>query len=406
VNHPVFLLVALVLPAVGCNRSAEDSPADAAAAADLAVPDLTILATPDMSRDAASPPDLLLPDRVEGCPERAATPVDGGCSPQSVAAPLCAVANTADFWAANPFPVHSLYAHFWIAPDTHDLWASTDLGQVVRWNCGATTVLDTGQQGGVRSLWGTSSTDVFIASAGSILHYDGVGWSLSRAAPDNRAAIFKIWGFGPTDVWAVGDSILHYDGQTWSEVMPRAEMEITAFDIWGSASGDVWVVGYGGSNWSINPVLHFHDGCWTRHYLGLPFTHLWGSSAADVWASCPWGLYHWDGVMWAKMHDGELDGLWGTGCNDVWSVGRVGGPDGFDRTPLVVHWDGATIQTTSNDALALPKDVVLEANELQTVWGGGPKDVWITGQTNRPHLQIDALVLHWDGASWFNVPAK
>jgi len=126
---------------------------------------------------------------------------------------------------------------------------------------------------------------------------------------------------------------------------------------------------------------------------------VWGSSATEVWASCPWGLYRWDGMRWAKAHDGELSRLWGTGCTDIWAVGRDGNSP---MSPLVLRGNGAAIEAIPNAALPFLND----ANQLNVIWGGGPDDVWLFGKSFLPHLRIVPLVLHWDGSTWFNVPAQ
>jgi hypothetical protein len=54
--------------------------------------------------------------------------------------------------------------------------------------------------------------------------------------------LFGVWGFSPSDVYAVGEqgTILHYDGSSWSPMDSETDQEL--FAIWGTSSGDVFVV--------------------------------------------------------------------------------------------------------------------------------------------------------------------
>ena len=62
-------------------------------------------------------------------------------------------------------------------------------------------------------MWGSSGSDVFaVGEDGTILHYDGSGWSAMSSGTTNE--LYGVWGSSGSDVFAVGDggTILHYDG--------------------------------------------------------------------------------------------------------------------------------------------------------------------------------------------------
>jgi hypothetical protein len=64
-----------------------------------------------------------------------------------------------------------------------------------------------------------------------------------------------VFGFGPDDVWAVGDesTILHWDGKSWTKLatpFDGVRLKPRLLGVWGSSKGDVWIVGGG-------VVIHF-----------------------------------------------------------------------------------------------------------------------------------------------------
>jgi len=71
-----------------------------------------------------------------------------------------------------------------------------------------------------------------------------------------------------------------------------------------------------------------------------------------------------------------LRSIYGIATDDVWAVGD-------DAT--VVHWDGAAWTR-----IATPLDAAADKPMLASVWGSGPKDVWIGG---------NGIMLHFQGAT-------
>lgn len=262
-----------------------------------------------------------------------------------------------------------------------------------------TFVLDGEGLAPLYDVWGSSATDVFAVGAsilwdvtgagrGTILHYDGVGWSY-MPVPADAVELSGVWGSSPEDVFAVGAGgpgdqsvILHYDGVGWSR-MPTPE-GLALYGVWGSSATNVFAVGYGGgivhydgSRWTtvregmVDPpgerwlwdvwgtpdgeffavgseVLHFSGGTWSR--MPMPKGHffgVWGSSASDVFAVGSGGvIIHYDGTAWTRMkappRDGDLLGVWGNSPQDVFAVGdmRSWGPGGCCSD--VLHFDGTS----------------------------------------------------------------
>jgi hypothetical protein len=72
-----------------------------------------------------------------------------------------------------------------------------------------------------------------------------------------RTDLHDIFGFGPNDVWAVGEAstVLHWDGNTWAKLSTpfdhlNESEKPTLESIWGSSPTDIWIAGDG-------RMLHF-----------------------------------------------------------------------------------------------------------------------------------------------------
>ena len=59
------------------------------------------------------------------------------------------------------------------------------------------------QGNSLQAVWGSGASDVWVVGrAGTILHWDGVGWS---PIPSGTSAVLSaVWGSGADDAWAVG----------------------------------------------------------------------------------------------------------------------------------------------------------------------------------------------------------
>ncbi len=71
------------------------------------------------------------------------------------------------------------------------------------------------------------------------------------------ADLHGVFGFGPDDVWFVGDAstVLHWDGTTLTKLatpFDSASKKPRLFAVWGSAPNDVWIAGDG-------TILHYQE---------------------------------------------------------------------------------------------------------------------------------------------------
>jgi hypothetical protein len=202
--------------------------------------------------------------------------------------------------------------------------------------------------------WGSSSTDIWVVGdEGSILHYDGLDWK--KASSPVSHPLWDVWGFSPDNIWAVGGySILHFDGVEWT-VVRETDFPITA--LWGSSPNDVWVghnnatfLRFDGTRWeSIDSPVACH------------VANLWGASPKDIWAACYGGiLIRFDGISWAEQtwpSDQALGGLWGFGPSSLWMGDFAGALCMYDGVAWTPYFD-----TTFHSVL--------------DIWGSGTSDVW------------------------------
>ncbi len=131
----------------------------------------------------------------------------------------------------------------------------------------------------LRSIWGSSGSDIFVAGeAGSVLHYGGFSWTAMESV--TKHMLNGIWGSSGTDVFAVGENgaIIHYDGITWS-VMDSGTTE-TLQSVWGTTCSDVFAVGTNGL------VLHYNGTGWTPVTSGKSgiLNDVWVSSTSEMYA--------------------------------------------------------------------------------------------------------------------------
>lgn len=88
-------------------------------------------------------------------------------------------------------------------------WSRTQLPPLAR----------TGHAPNVTAVWGTSDSNVFLATAsGSVYRWDGDRWQETPTSTD--ASLTKLHGAAADDAYVVGyrGTVAHWDGQTWATV--------------------------------------------------------------------------------------------------------------------------------------------------------------------------------------------
>ena len=156
-----------------------------------------------------------------------------------------------------------------------------------------------------RAVWGSSATDVYAVGAdqggymptpnGRVVHYNGATVTdVAIAIADDMP--HAVWGTSSSDVFiATFDGVIwHYNGSTWSSQTGLAPRLKT---LWGSGPNDVYVGGAA--------LLRFDGTTWTEQAAGdaLDYRTLIGWGPSDIFAATQLAglLLHSDGVQWVPV---------------------------------------------------------------------------------------------------------
>ena len=238
----------------------------------------------------------------------------------------------------------------------------------------------------------------------------GGGWEWENPLPQGYT-LRAAWAASASDVWAAGDhgALTHWNGRTWSATSGPVDQSLLS--MWGTGSGDVWAGGISGA------ILHFDGKGWSASESATqqPVRSIWAAGATDAWAlaypldmenpSLPFALVHWDGLAWSTQAPPSADAglhlsaLAGFAANDLWVGGCAS--SSTPRTvydALLFHWDGAswTRMTTGG------------AGCVMGIAGTRSDDIWATTRVH--HVCDDGYghwwfcptfeMAHWDGKTW------
>lgn len=193
--------------------------------------------------------------------------------------------------------------------------------------------------GGTGTLWwvaGSGPTDVWmVGTEGRLLHWDGA--TFVEHVSVTAATLWGVWATSPTDAWAVGgtpgggrspsadnDLVLHWDGAAWTrEVLPRT-LGVALFKVWGIGDGELYAVGEGGVIW------HRSGGAWRLESeppvaSGTLLT-VAGCGPNEVYAVGGQDVLRSDGTHWTREAvtlSGTVDGV-SCGTGGVVLVGTGG----------------------------------------------------------------------------------
>lgn len=216
-------------------------------------------------------------------------------------------------------------------------------------------------RGWLMSTWGDGQAAFAVggvitrqseAGSGVMYRRDGSTWS-EVALPEGTPLLNWVFGFGPDDVWVVGEfgTILRWNGSEWTEFPSLTEQ--TLWGIWGSGPDDLWAVGGGGQTVSsFEPtILRFDGTSWRQQAV----------PALD-----PVSAF-------------QLFKVWGRSADDVYVVGMQG---------VVLHWDGTELRQ-----IPVPSEgqdwVALWGNERELVLVGGRGDLQISYLADGEWTEID-----------------
>lgn len=222
------------------------------------------------------------------------------------------------------------------------------------------------------------------------------GWEVVLEAGEDQGAIFSVWGPDAARVYAVGGqqgagglstgTMLVRDAGSWSTLALPADTPKLNW-IHGGPTIRVAVGERGAilrragdddaTAWTV-------EGCATV----LPLWGAWAVADDDVWVvggdgfDRPPVLCHFDGAAWENVELPVLEGdpkalfkVFGLAADDVWAVGDVG---------LVLHYDGAAWTRVAIDT----------TSDIISLWGTGPSELLAVGG------RASGVLARWDGAAW------
>ncbi|MFQ5411808.1 MAG: hypothetical protein ACE5EC_05905 [Phycisphaerae bacterium] len=268
----------------------------------------------------------------------------------------------------------------------------------------------TDDAGALSSVWGSGPDDVFVVGGtlcsqtqppdpscpvvppfclpdkAVIYHYDGSTWK-QMSVPNGTLGLVWIFGFSPTDVFAVGKcgAMIHYDGMTWSSIALPDSLKINGlffpdlWGIWGQSRDTVWIVG--GLCGLLQPVLiHFNANTNTFTKVDpFPDTNsrdpcqllkVWGIGS-KTFAVGENGviLEHQGGMNWVIQSPGQavsekFVSLWGTSESNIVASGG-------QSKRYIGHYDGSSWSTYKQLDQAGLNAVYMDKNEPNMAIVGG-----------------------------------
>lgn len=221
-----------------------------------------------------------------------------------------------------------------------NIWAVGDNGRWLFFNGSGWTwmqALETAQD--MTAVWIASGFGWAVTSVGSFWALVAGVWHFLANA--NVTPLYGVFGFGASDVWAVGDGgkSLYWNGVTWTSVATGTARNLKS--VWGAATDNVWAVGEFGT------AIQWDGATWTTVAVGPPtttFNAVWGSAANSVWLVGDAGYTaHWNGIAWTDFPTDTAENLysvWGISSSSVYACGANG---------AMIHWDGLAWNNITTD---------------------------------------------------------
>ncbi|MEZ4654132.1 MAG: fibronectin type III domain-containing protein, partial [Candidatus Eisenbacteria bacterium] len=208
-----------------------------------------------------------------------------------------------------------------------NVYAVAGRGGVYRFDGNTWSALSTGANDQLSSIWGSGPDDVFIVGGFDAVHFNGTRWGSPGQIPLPFVHLTSVWGSAPDDVFVAGSNggIARFDGTHWTSMSQGSVPDLRA--IWGFGPSDIYAVGQCCSD-GRGVVLHYDGTTWSTSFDGSAqdFFGVWGSAPDDVYVVGRSGAaFHFDGQSWSRLTldaGGQiLKGVWGRSRDDVYVVG-------------------------------------------------------------------------------------
>lgn len=333
----------------------------------------------------------------------------------------------------NPESLSDVVAHAVAGTARDDLWAVGGNGRAMHYEGVYWNTVPTNVQNTLIRAWSNAKNDTWAVgqsqSSGPtlssvVLHWDGTAWTTVSGVPAGE--YIDVWGTSPTNVYVAtnaGNGIHVFDGTSWT-TLPAFTGE--PISMRGSSSTDIWVATRTG------PLMHFNGTSWQdRSPSGTSIQFLDANTPNDVWAighvTADPGtgvIAHWDGLAWTQFARPQevYNAVASSAPNDTW----VAGVDGIMR-----HWDGVAWSRSTNigaspsglaalsDLLSIDAYEVVAVSTLNLAYrykgqafgllpalGSNPFDapqntaMWAATTKASFVTNVDGEVWRYDGASW------
>jgi hypothetical protein len=197
-----------------------------------------------------------------------------------------------------------------------------------------------------------------------------------------------------------------------------------------TSTSNAWAVGnYSNSDQGFparSLIVHWNGSAWRQQSSPSPgsgvnnLSGVAATSATNAWAvgsydnsantSTQTLIVHWNGTAWQQVpspspggpgagHASALNGIVATSATDAWAVGYYINSTTHLSQALIVHWNGTSWQQVPSP------DVGIESG-LGGVAATSATNVWAVGSyPNRFATGNRTLVVHWNGTAWQQVPS-
>jgi len=249
-------------------------------------------------------------------------------------------------------------------------------------------------------------------SAAASFTVSGGLWGVAATSADSA------WAVGCTTITATAGKcaktlIVRWNGTTWTQVpSPDTGQYDVLTSVAATSASSAWAFGRTGSGMLI---LRWNGTAWTQvpsPSLGPDFVlqGVTATSADNAWAvgytDGSLGektlILHWNGATWTRVPSpgpafSALYGVAAVSARSAWAFGwtyTLDGPDELAST-LILHWNGATWTQVPSPNLGMGALLSVAATSASSAWAIGNT---LSGASTRP------LILRWNGTAWTTVP--
>lgn len=248
-----------------------------------------------------------------------------------------------------------------------DVWGGGDGGLLLHFDGTQWSPMGSGVGARFTSIWGLSSSALFLATNGAIYRFDR-NTAEPMAIDSDVTGIEGLWGLAEDQIWAVGRAglIARYEGSRWSKV-PHSLTNNHLYGIWGSSPTDLYAGGGSGA------LLHFDGTQWASLPARSNSVYaIWGRSATEVYIAQSDGIFRYDGNADHTLSASVgAEALHGDANGTLWAVGQAGRIHRGDASGLALQHGSETT--------------------LTAVWGRSASEIYIGGYNNVWRLESGAL---------------